>query len=101
MEVHVRRFHQMMNHRMTKATLTVLGMFVIFGGVLLVPSAGLQMQVMAVLAGALALEAGIWGLTRQLVPSERQFFELRAGTAQPVLRVRAAARSTFDKRQGL
>jgi len=77
MEVRVRRFHQMMNHRMTKATLTVLGMFVIFGGVLLVPSAGLQTQVMVVLAGALALEAGIWGLTRQSVPSERQFFELR------------------------
>jgi len=35
------------------------------------------MQVMVVLAGALALEAGIWGLTRQSVPSERQFFELR------------------------
>lgn len=57
--------------------LPVLGMVVVFGGMLMVPPTNLRLQLMVVLAGVLILEAGVWGLTDRILPSERQYGALR------------------------
>lgn len=61
-----------------EAGLSVLGVLTIFAAVLLVPADRVQLQIMVVLAGILALEAGIWGLPQQFMPNDRQFTDLRA-----------------------
>ena len=55
----------------------MLGVLTIFAGLLLVSSDSVQAQIMVVLAGILALEAGVWGLGQQLLPNDRQFLDLR------------------------
>ena len=54
-----------------------MGMAVVFGGVLFVPPSDLQIQILVVLLGVLILEAGVWGLTGQLLPNERTYVALR------------------------
>ena len=54
----------------------LLGMGIIFGSVLFGPNS-LQLQVLLVLIGVLILEAGVWGLTSGLLPSERRYLGLR------------------------
>jgi hypothetical protein len=49
----------------------------VFGGVLFVPPTSLQIQIIVVLVGVLILEAGVWGLTGQLLPNERTYVALR------------------------
>ena len=49
----------------------LLGMAIVFGGVLFVPPSNLQLLILVVLVGVLILEAGVWGLTGQLLPNER------------------------------
>ena len=55
----------------------ILGMVIVFAGVLFVPPTNLQMQILVVLAGVLLLEAGVWGMTSQLFPNERAYTALR------------------------
>ena len=62
---------------MLEAGLSVLGVLTIFAGLLLVPTEAVQVQIMVVLAGIMALEAGIWGLTQRFLPSDRHFLDLR------------------------
>ena len=57
--------------------LPILGMAVVFGGVLFVPPTSLQIQVLVILVGVLILEAGVWGLTSQILPNERHYIALR------------------------
>ena len=57
--------------------LPILGMAVVFGGVLFIPPTSLQIQVLVVLVGVLILEAGVWGLTGKILPNERRFVALR------------------------
>ena len=57
--------------------LPLLGMAIVFGGVLFVPPSSLQVQILVVLLGVLILEAGVWGLTGQILPNERNFVALR------------------------
>ena len=54
----------------------LLGMGIIFGSVLFGPNS-LQLQVLLVLIGVLILEAGVWGLTSGILPSERRYLGLR------------------------
>jgi len=63
--------------RLFEGSLSVLGVLTIFAGLLLVSSDSVQAQIMVVLAGILALEAGVWGLGQQLLPNDRQFLDLR------------------------
>ena len=63
--------------RIFEGGLSVLGVLTIFAGLLLVSSDSVQAQIMVVLAGILALEAGVWGLGQQLLPNDRQFLDLR------------------------
>jgi hypothetical protein len=62
---------------MLEAGLSVFGVLTIFAALLIVPADRVQLQIMVTLAGILALEAGIWGLTQQLMPNDRQFVDLR------------------------
>jgi hypothetical protein len=52
-------------------------MVVIFGSVLFGSPNNLQLQVILLLLGVLILEAGVWGVTRALLPNERRYPELR------------------------
>ena len=63
--------------RVVELGLPILGMAVVFGGVLFVPPTNLQVQIVVVLVGVLILEAGVWGLTSQILPSERHYRALR------------------------
>ena len=56
----------------------LVGMAIVLGGVLFVPRSNLQLQIVVVLVGVLILEAGVWGLTGQLLPNERTFGALRS-----------------------
>ena len=62
---------------MLDGALSVLGVVTIFTGLLLVPPDSVQLQIMVVLAGIMVLEAGVWGLSQQLLPNDRQFLDLR------------------------
>lgn len=64
--------------RAIELSLPILGMAVVFGGVLFIPGSRLQFQIVVVLLGVLMLEAGVWGLTNQLLPNERTYVALRA-----------------------
>jgi hypothetical protein len=55
----------------------IVGMLVVFGGVLLVSPTQLQLQMIVVLVGVLMIEAGVWGMTKAVLPNERQFVALR------------------------
>ncbi|MBI4539530.1 MAG: hypothetical protein HY704_08485 [Gemmatimonadetes bacterium] len=56
--------------------LPIVGMVIVFAGVLLLTN--LTVQVLVVLAGVLAIEAGVWQLTNPLLPNERRYLALRA-----------------------
>ena len=60
-----------------EVVLPLLGMGIIFGSVLFVSPNNLQIQVFLVLFGVLILEAGVWGLTRAILPNERFYLALR------------------------
>jgi len=55
----------------------MVGILVVFGGVLFVPPSALQTQLMVVLVGVLMIEAGVWGMTTAVLPSERRYQALR------------------------
>lgn len=57
--------------------LTGLGIGVIFTAVLLGSSLTIQMQLPLALVGVLLMEAGVWGLSSKVFPSERRYIELR------------------------
>ncbi len=63
--------------RAIEVALPLLGMGIIFGSVLFASPNNLQLQVLLVLFGVLILEAGVWGLTRALLPNERRYLTLR------------------------
>ena len=63
--------------RAIEVALPLLGMGIIFGSVLFASPNNLQIQVLLVLFGVLILEAGVWGLTRALLPNERRYLALR------------------------
>ena len=90
--------------------LPILGMVVVFAGVLAVPPTDLRLQIMVVLGGVLILEAGVWGLTNHFLPNERQYVAKVPGRVrldelsrdlrdQPVTRSarRARARHLFEE----
>ena len=59
--------------------LPILGMIIVFLAILLPSiSLNLQIQILVVLIGILMIEAGVWGLTAKVLPSERRYLALRA-----------------------
>ena len=74
--------------------LTGIGIGIIFTAVLLSASLTIQMQLPLALAGVLLMEAGVWGLSSKVFPSERRYIELRAegdNIIQLIRRLNAAA----------
>lgn len=55
----------------------IVGMLVVFGGVLFISPTELQLQLLVVLIGVMMIEAGVWGMTKAILPNERQFVALR------------------------
>ncbi|RMH21880.1 MAG: hypothetical protein D6701_01920 [Gemmatimonadetes bacterium] len=64
--------------RTIEVGLPILGMVVVFGAVLAIPATRIQLQLLVVLLGVLMIEAGVWGLTAQVLPNERRYTALRA-----------------------
>ena len=57
---------------------SILGMVVVFGGVLLVPATNLRLMIMIVTVGVVILEVGVWGLAESIIPNERLYLSYRA-----------------------
>ncbi len=85
---------------MLEGALSVLGIVTIFTGLLIVPSDRVQLQIVVVLAGIIALEAGIWGLTQQLLPNARKFLDLRAEGDHFIDLVRALNEAAIASKRG-
>lgn len=60
-----------------EVALPILGMGIIFGSVLFGSPNNLQLQVIFLLVGVLILEAGVWGITKGILPNERRYPALR------------------------
>lgn len=58
--------------------LTALGIGIIFTAIILSSSLTVQVQLPIALVGVLLMEAGIWGLSGKIFPSERRYIDLRA-----------------------
>ncbi len=76
----------------------ILGMLTVFGAVLLIPPANLQIQLVTVLVGVLLIEAGVWGLTTPFLPNERQFLSLREEVDDFIDLVRQLNNAAIDRR---
>jgi hypothetical protein len=63
--------------RNTNLVLTVFGIGVVFGSVLLARSWPVQLQMLPVIIGVLLMEAGVWGLASKLLPNQRVYSGLR------------------------
>ena len=79
------------------AALTIVGLVIAFAGILL--SEDKQAQVIAVLAGFLLIEVGVWGLANPFLPSHRKFSRLRDEVDAFIGQVRLmnAAKLLFQK----
>ena len=64
-------------HRVMPTLLPLLGMGIIFGSVLFQYPRDVQAQMGFMIVGVLLLEAGVWGLASQILPSERRYHGLR------------------------
>ena len=58
--------------------ISILGMVVVFGGVLLVPPSNLRLMIMIVMVGVVILEVGVWGLAETILPNQRLYLSYRA-----------------------
>lgn len=87
--------------RAVEVGLPLLGMAIVFGGVLFVPPTSLQIQIVVVLVGVLILEAGVWGLTGQLLPNERSFVALREEGDHFISLIRNLNAAATQKESGL
>lgn len=58
--------------------LTALGIGIIFSAVILGASLEIEAQLPLALLGVLMMEAGVWGLSTKLFPSERRYSSLRS-----------------------
>ena len=81
--------------------LPIVGMLIIFGSVLFVPSSSLQIQVVVVLIGVLILEAGVWGLTSGILPNERRYLALREEGDHFLGLIRLLNQAAVEKNHGV
>ncbi len=76
--------------------LPLLGMLTAFGGVLLLED---RFHVLlAVVAGILLIEAGVWQLASPILPSQRKYVELRQEVDDFIQRVRTLNRAALAAR---
>lgn len=89
-----------MKRRLRKAIefgLPIVGMLIVFGSLLFVPSNLLQIQVFVVLIGVLILEAGVWGLTTGILPNERRYISLREEGDHFLVLIRGLNQAAVEK----
>ena len=80
--------------------LTGLGIGIIFTAVILSPSLTIQMQLPIALVGVLLMEAGVWGLSSKVFPSERRFVDLRAEGDYIIQLIRQLNAAAVAREQG-
>jgi hypothetical protein len=61
-----------------EAAIPVIGILIVLGAVLFLIDPSRQIPI--VILGLLIVEAGVWGLARPLLPSERKYYALREET---------------------
>ena len=86
--------------RMLEGGISLLGVLAIFAGLLIVPDDSVQLQIFVVLAGILALEAGVWGMAQRLLPNDRQFVDLRVEGEHFIDLVRALNEAAIESNRG-
>jgi len=83
------------------AVLTGLGIGIIFTAVILSPSLTVQMQLPIALVGVLLMEAGVWGLSSKVFPSERRYIDLRAEGDNIIQLIRRLNSAAVARDQGV
>lgn len=81
-----------------KIALPLAGVVVIFAAILLVPPESVVTQILVSLVGILMIEAGVWNLTDNFLPSERKYDELRDEVERFIQGVRALNRAAVSAR---
>lgn len=80
--------------------LTGLGIGIIFTAVLLSAALTIRMQLPLALAGVLLMEAGVWGLSSKLFPSERRYIDLREEGDHIIQLIRKLNAAAVAREQG-
>jgi hypothetical protein len=83
------------------AVLTGLGIGIIFTAVILSASLTVQMQLPIALVGVLLMEAGVWGLSSKVFPSERRYIDLRAEGDNIIQLIRQLNSAALVRDQGV
>jgi hypothetical protein len=83
-------------HKVLNAGLPILGMVVVFGGVVFLEDR--RTMILVVLLGILLIEAGVWKLSNPFLPTERRFNELRLEVDQFMELVRELNGSAVEAR---
>lgn len=83
-------------HKVLNAGLPILGMVVVFGGVVFLEDR--RTMILVVLLGILLIEAGVWKLSNPFLPTERRFNELRLEVDQFMELVRELNGSAMEAR---
>ena len=80
--------------------LTGVGIVIIFGAVLIGSSLSVKVQLPIALVGVLLLEAGVWGLSSVLIPSERRNSKLRLEGNRMMDLIRELDSAAYAKKTG-
>jgi hypothetical protein len=86
--------------RRAELVITTVGIGIIFGSILFVPASELQLHLLLTVVGVLCLEAGIWGLSSKLLPSERRYLGLRDEGDKIFALVRELHLAAIDRDRG-
>jgi len=86
--------------RSIDASLTGLGIAVIFSAIILGASLDIRAQLPIALVGVLLMEAGIWGLSSKFVPRQRKYTKLRSEGDNMLQLIRELNAAAIAKERG-
>ena len=86
--------------RIVETAITATGIGAIFGSILFVPPADIQLHLLLTLLGVLLLEAGVWGLSKKILPSERRYLGLRDEGDRIIELIRELNSAAIDRDRG-
>jgi len=86
-------------HRWANAALSISGIVLVFGAVLLLQETRVAM-ILTVLVGILLIEAGVWKLSGTLLPTRRKYLALRAEVRAFLASVPRLNRAAVEARAG-
>ena len=87
--------------RSIDVVLTGLGISVVFGAVLLGESLSIEVQMPLAILGVMLMEAGVWGLSTKILPSDRRYTALRSEGDQVMALVRELNSAAIAKDRGV